>query len=176
MLIADMPHPLIVFPSMRPSLDETVVSLHEDAPRAGVAECAVQDFETGAVVAGIRRLGFRWSATGPVQRQLQPAVWDGAHRRAGELAEEPVLAQEVYVCSNVVPGMVAAIQTFGELLHWHPHFHVLLTCGAFTPQGEFLELPELDLDRLQAAWQEAVFALYLAEEKIEPEVVENMRT
>ena len=53
---------------------------------------------------------------------------------------------------------------------------MLLTCGAFTPQGEFLELPELDLERLQAAWQEAVFALYLAEDRIEPEVVENMRT
>ncbi|MBM4202186.1 MAG: hypothetical protein FJ189_12990 [Gammaproteobacteria bacterium] len=72
--------------------------------------------------------------------------------------------------------MVAAIQTFGSLLHWHPHVHVLLTCGAFTSEGQFLELPELDLDRLQTAWQEAVFALYLAEEKIEPEVVENMRT
>jgi len=77
---------------------------------------------------------------------------------------------------DVVPGMVAAIQTFGSLLHWHPHVHVLLTCGAFTSEGQFLELPELDLDRLQTAWQEAVFALYLAEEKIEPEVVENMRT
>jgi ribosomal protein S27E len=76
---------------------------------------------------------------------------------------------------DVVPGMVAAIQTHGELLHWHPHFHVLLTCGAFTPEGEFLELPELDLERLQTAWQEAVFDLYLAEDKIEPEVVENMR-
>ena len=54
--------------------------------------------------------------------------------------------------------------------------HVLLTCGAFTPQGEFLELPELDIQRLEAAWQEAVFALYLSEGKIEPEVVENMRT
>ena len=39
-----------------------------------------------------------------------------------------------------------------------------------------LELPELDLERLQTAWQEAVFALYLAEEKIEPDVVENMRS
>ncbi len=72
--------------------------------------------------------------------------------------------------------MVAAIQTHGELLHWHPHLHVLLTCGAFTLTGDFLELPQLDLQRLEAAWQEAVFALYLAEEKIEPEVVENMRT
>jgi len=77
---------------------------------------------------------------------------------------------------DVAPGMVAAIQTHGELLHFHPHFHMLLTCGAFTPEGEYLELPELDLDRLQAAWQEAVFALYLAEDKIEPEVVENMRS
>jgi len=39
--------------------------------------------------------------------------------------------------------------------------HVLLTCGAFTPDGEFLELPELDMARLEAAWQEAVFALYI---------------
>jgi len=45
-----------------------------------------------------------------------------------------------------------------------------------TSEGQFLELPELDLERLQTAWQEAVFALYLAEDKIEPEVVENMRT
>lgn len=28
---------------------------------------------------------------------------------------------------DVVPGMIAAIQTHGELLHWHPHIHVLAT-------------------------------------------------
>ncbi len=54
--------------------------------------------------------------------------------------------------------------------------HTLVTCGAFTREGEFLEVPELDKERLLAAWQEAVFALYLAEGKIEPEVVENMRS
>jgi hypothetical protein len=32
------------------------------------------------------------------------------------------------------------------------------------------------MERLETAWQEAVFALYLAEGKIEHEVVENMRT
>jgi hypothetical protein len=47
----------------------------------------------------------------------------------------------------------------GELLHWHPHIHTLATCGAFTLDGEFLELPELDLERLQTPWQKAVFAL-----------------
>jgi hypothetical protein len=77
---------------------------------------------------------------------------------------------------DVQPGMIAAIQTFGELVHWHPHLHALVTCGAFTEGGEFLEVPEFDMERLETAWQVAVFALYLAEEKIEPEVVENMRT
>ena len=77
---------------------------------------------------------------------------------------------------DVVPGMIEAIQIYGELLHWHPHLHALATGGAFTPAGEFVKLPELDLQRLEAAWQEAVFALYVAEEKVEPEVVENMRT
>jgi ribosomal protein S27E len=77
---------------------------------------------------------------------------------------------------DVVPGMIGAIQTHGQLLHWHPHLHVLITCGAFTPEGEFLELPEFDVERLLMAWQDAVFELYLAEEKIEPAVVENMRS
>ena len=77
---------------------------------------------------------------------------------------------------DVQPGMIAAIQTFGELVHWHPHIHSLVTCGAFTAGGEFLEVPEFDMGRLETAWQEAVFALYLAQGKIEPEVVENMRT
>ena len=53
---------------------------------------------------------------------------------------------------------------------------MLITCGGFTPEGDFLELPEFDMERLLVAWQEAVFELYLAEEKVEPEVVENMRT
>ena len=79
---------------------------------------------------------------------------------------------------DVTPGMAAAIQTHGSLLHWHPHIHALVTCGGFTSrdrQGEFVALPEFDKEQLCAAWREAVFALYLAEGKIEPEVVENMR-
>ena len=50
-----------------------------------------------------------------------------------------------------------------------------ITCGAWTPEGDFLELPEFDMQRLLLAWQEAVFELYLAEEKVEPKVVDSMR-
>jgi hypothetical protein len=76
---------------------------------------------------------------------------------------------------DALPGMIVAIQTHGELLHWHPHIHALVTCGAFTPGGEFLDVPELDKERLRAAWREEVFSLYLAEGKIDATVVENMR-
>ena len=37
--------------------------------------------------------------------------------------------------ADAVPGMIAAVQTHGEFLHWHPHMRVLITCGEFTPEG-----------------------------------------
>jgi hypothetical protein len=83
-------------------------------------------------------------------------------------------AQRVLGREDVVPGMIAAIQTHGELLHWH-HIHVLISCCVFTPEGDFLQLPKFDMERLLVAGQQAVFELYLADEKIEPEV-ENMRS
>ena len=111
------------------------------------------------------------AAAHPLRSQAAGQALLAAPGRASRPKSAALLGRD-----DVLPGMVAAIQTYGELLHWHPHIHALVTCGAFTPEGEFLELPEFDMERLQAAWQEAVFALYLAEGKIEPEVVENMRT
>ena len=94
--------------------------------------------------------------------RVAPELAVGPDRRAGK--------------RGLIPGMMAGIQTHGELLHWHPHIHALVTCGAFTSEGDFLGLPKLNLDSLLLKWQEAVFTLYLAEGKIEPDVVENMRT
>jgi len=43
---------------------------------------------------------------------------------------------------DVTPGLVVSIQTFGSYAaNFHPHVHVLLTDGAFTEEGEFLQLP-----------------------------------
>ena len=46
--------------------------------------------------------------------------------------------------------------------------------GPSLGQGEFLELPEFDMDSLLAAWQDTVFSLVLSEGKIESEVVEKL--
>ena len=40
--------------------------------------------------------------------------------------------------SDVIPGMVVTIQTFGELAHWHPHVHAIVTDGEFTPEAVFI--------------------------------------
>ena len=39
--------------------------------------------------------------------------------------------------------MIGAIQIFGDLVHWHPHIHALVSEGVFLPDGTFLPLPKL---------------------------------
>jgi len=69
--------------------------------------------------------------------------------------ERPLLGQLAYLASETIletyremaggndalPGMIAGIQTFGELLHFHPHIHALMTDGVFLPDGTFRQLP-----------------------------------
>mgnify|MGYP001813508911 FL=1 len=85
----------------------------------------------------------------------------------------PVAHRQVVL---TIPKRLRVHPRFDRQLHGHPHIHVLITFGGFTPQGDFLELAEFDMERLLAAWRDAVYELYLAEEKIQSEVVDNMRS
>ena len=42
--------------------------------------------------------------------------------------------------------MVGAIQTFGDLIHWHPPNHALVSEGVFLTDGTFLPLPKLAIE------------------------------
>jgi len=44
-----------------------------------------------------------------------------------------------------VPGIIIAIQTYGDLVNFHPHLHALVTDGAFSPAGWFVAFPKIDL-------------------------------
>jgi hypothetical protein len=74
---------------------------------------------------------------------------------------------------DAVPGMVGAIQTFGQLIHAHPHIHALVTEGVFLPDGSFLPLPKLATEPFLKLWEQEVFALLLAEGRVTEEVVQN---
>jgi hypothetical protein len=77
---------------------------------------------------------------------------------------------------DAVPGMVGAIQTFGRLIHAHPHIHALVTEGVFLPDGRFLPLPKLATEPFLKLWEQEVVALLQAEDKITEEVVANIRS
>ena len=63
------------------------------------------------------------------------------------LKELPKLAWQVIIevyqavlqRDDISPGMIAAVQTHGELAHFHPHVHALITNGAFASDGTFCE-------------------------------------
>jgi len=44
-----------------------------------------------------------------------------------------------------IPGIVAAIQTFGDYARWHPHLHALVADGLFLESGYFFVMPKADL-------------------------------
>lgn len=43
------------------------------------------------------------------------------------------------------PGLVVCVHSFGNLLNFHPHLHVMATDGTFTPDGVFHPLPRMSL-------------------------------
>jgi len=77
---------------------------------------------------------------------------------------------------DILLGMVAGIQTFGQLVHWHCHIHVIVSDGGFTSDGTFVCLPRIDTDRLLTVWEDKVFEMLLAADKIDRRVVEEMRS
>jgi hypothetical protein len=53
--------------------------------------------------------------------------------------------QAIYERSDVRPGCVVSLQTFGAYgANFNPHAHALVSDGVFTAEGEFLPLPALD--------------------------------
>jgi hypothetical protein len=75
-----------------------------------------------------------------------------------------------------VPAMIGAVQTFGDLVHWHSHIHAIVPEGVFTESGHFVHIPDIVKHRAVEFRQERVFALLLDEHKINDEIAGNMRS
>jgi hypothetical protein len=48
---------------------------------------------------------------------------------------------EAFATRDLMPGVVAVIQTFGNRLNFHPHLHILVTEGGRTSDGDFRPAP-----------------------------------
>jgi len=74
---------------------------------------------------------------------------------------------------RAVPGMVAAIHTYGDhIANWHPHCHAMVTDGVFLPEGSFLSLPAPDAQQLMLLFRHKLLQELLRLEKIYPATLE----
>jgi Putative transposase len=73
-----------------------------------------------------------------------------------------------------VPGVIISIQTFGDLVNFHPHLHVLVTDGVFGPSGWFYAVPRIDLRVLEALFRHRVLRMLLQERRIDEALVRKL--
>jgi hypothetical protein len=110
------------------------------------------------------RLYFRYDRRllADLSRAAARAITDVAHVSTGE--------------PEGAPGLILALQTFGQDLTFHPHIHVLATEGLVQPDDTFVPVPTIDALLLKHTLRRRVFNLLLRRAKITPAVVDAMQT
>lgn len=64
-----------------------------------------------------------------------------------------------------LPGVIMAIQTFGDLVNFHPRLHAIASDGVFVANGGFYVLPKIDLKKLDWLFRHHVLQRLRREEK-----------
>ena len=108
------------------------------------------------------RLHFRYDRT--LLAKLAHAAYRVVARALGEALGR----------RDAVPGGIAAIQTLGSLLDYHPHVHLLVTWGGFAKDGTFVPAPEVPAEALEKLFQHEVLKILLREGAIQQDLVENL--
>ena len=76
---------------------------------------------------------------------------------------------------DVTPGLVVSIQTFGSYAaNFHPHVHALVTDGAFTEEGEFLQLPYFDARLVEEVFRRRVLQRLHRAERLSEEFLNSL--
>ena len=74
-----------------------------------------------------------------------------------------------------VPGVVMAIQTFGDYVdRFHPHLHALVSDGLFTDSGTFYVMPKVSLKPLEKLFRARIFNMLKEEGKIGDELINKL--
>ena len=76
--------------------------------------------------------------------------------------------------SEILPGAISSIQSFGTLLNWQPHIHMLVTDGAYRVDGCFVPLSFHSLETLTEAFRRAVLADFVKLGLFTPETADSI--
>ena len=74
---------------------------------------------------------------------------------------------------QAVPGVIVAIQTFGDLVNLNPHLHALVSDGVFAPTGWLYVVPDIDLKKLELLFRHKVFTMLRREGKIDEALIKQ---
>jgi len=74
------------------------------------------------------------------------------------------------------PGLVVCVHSFGNLLNFHPHLHVMATDGGFTPDGAFHPLPTMSLAPIEELFRHRVLGMLRRKGLLTPERIRLMRS
>jgi hypothetical protein len=75
---------------------------------------------------------------------------------------------------EIMPGVVAVIQTFGDRINFHPHIHVLITEGGAASDGSFHRLSRFHDEVIQEIFTHEVFSLLLRKKLIRLPLVQKI--
>jgi len=81
---------------------------------------------------------------------------------------------EAVTGSELRPGVIAAIQTFGDRINFHPHLHVLVTEGGVDQAAIFHKVPRLDDSRLAELFAREVLGFLVHQQLLSPEWAERI--
>jgi len=81
---------------------------------------------------------------------------------------------EVVTGSELMLGVIAAIQTFGNRMNPHPHLHFLVTEGGVDKAGEFHKVPRIDDTRLAELFAREVLADLVHKKLLSPEWADRL--
>jgi len=99
-------------------------------------------------------------------------------RLLGDLCQAAVQALLKYfqaaTGTELRPGVVASIQTFGQKINLHAHLHFLVTEGGEDSEGRFHHLASFQDSLLAEFFKSEVFALLLREDLISEAVKEKI--
>jgi ribosomal protein S27E len=94
-------------------------------------------------------------------------------RLMGELCRAAQRSLERYLAAvtggPLTPGVVAAVQTFGDRLNFHPHLHFLATEGGMDETGVFHRVSRIDDARLVEIFSREVLDLLVGRGLLSPE-------
>jgi len=81
---------------------------------------------------------------------------------------------EMVAASDLIPGIIVAVQTFGDRINLHPHLHFLVTKGGVDKAGVFHKISRIDDSRLAELFGGELLSDLVRKQLLSPEWAERL--